>query len=73
MTLVLDLTPAEEARLRTVARERGMLPEELARQLIADLPGVEPKPSARVSDELLALGREALHEHASGRTEDFPA
>ena len=72
MPLVLDLTSAEEERLRIAAWEKGLLPEELARQLIASLLVEETGPSVRVSDELRTLGRDALREHAAGRTEDFP-
>jgi hypothetical protein len=70
MTLIVDLSPSEEARLRRAARERGVPPEELARQLIAELPADDTVP--RVSDELRNMGRMALREHAAGRTEEFP-
>jgi hypothetical protein len=75
MTLVLNLSPAEEARLRTAANERGLPPEELARQLIANLkiPEVAGSTKLRVSDELRAMGSKALREHAAGQTEEFPA
>jgi hypothetical protein len=38
MTLIVNLSPLEEARLCTAARRQGIAPEELARQLIARLP-----------------------------------
>ena len=85
MTLIVHLSPAEDARLRKAARARGVAPEELARQLIAGLPTAEsnadqnPQPRTaaegalpRVSEKLRAMGRKALREHAEGRTEDFP-
>jgi hypothetical protein len=75
MTLVVDLTPAEAARLRSAARKKGLQPEELARQLIAGLEHLENANApalVRVSEELRAMGRKALREHAAGRTEEFP-
>ena len=72
MTLLVNLTPAEESRLKKAARDKGVQPEELARQLIANLPGPEPGPHPQVSEELRAMGREAIREHSRGRTEDFP-
>jgi hypothetical protein len=39
MTLIIELTPTEEARLTAAARQAGMAPTELARQLVtAHLP-----------------------------------
>lgn len=36
MTLTIDLTPAEEARLQVVAREKGVALNECARQLLTE-------------------------------------
>ena len=72
MTLMINLSPAEERTLRTAALNRGVAPEELARLLIASLHVGEPifaEPGApRVSDELRAMGLSALREHSAGRT-----
>ncbi len=43
MTLTIDLTPEEDARLRAAARQRGLAAEECVRRLIADLPAVPPE------------------------------
>ena len=43
MTLTIDLTPEEEARLRAAARQRGLAAEECVRKLISDLPVVAPE------------------------------
>jgi hypothetical protein len=45
----------------------------LARQLIADLPFTELLLAARESDELRKMGRQAIKEHAAGRTKEFSA
>lgn len=34
MTITIDLSPAEEARLRTQARQRGQTPETIAQSLV---------------------------------------
>ena len=36
MTLTIDLTPAEQARLAAAARQTGMEPAALAKQLVTD-------------------------------------
>ena len=42
MTLTIDLTPAEEARLTAAAAQAGLAPEEAARRLVTDhLPPAE--------------------------------
>ena len=54
MALIIDLTAEEEARLATVARRKGIEPQECARQLLTEhLPGAEPD-EAR-DDPTLAL------------------
>ncbi|MEP6754990.1 MAG: hypothetical protein ABJA67_05785 [Chthonomonadales bacterium] len=73
MSIVVNLSPLEEANLRNAASEKGLPAEELARQLITGLEVDGSRPVHRVSDELRAMGREALREHAAGLTEDFPA
>ena len=51
MTLVIDLTPEEEARLRAAAQRQGMDAAELARRTLAEhLP-----PAAPPEDATLAL------------------
>jgi hypothetical protein len=43
MTLVIDLTPEEEARLQAAARSLGVDPVECARRVLAEhLPPVQP-------------------------------
>jgi hypothetical protein len=53
MTLTIELTPTEEARLTAAARQAGMAPTELARKLLTEhLPAVT---SDRPEDPTLAL------------------
>ena len=52
MTLIIDLTPAEEARLNAAARDKGIKPEELTRQLIAGLPPAKVVRSKRSRSEM---------------------
>lgn len=41
MSLILDLSPEEEARLKAAARQKGLKPAELARKLVTEhLPSV---------------------------------
>lgn len=43
MTLTIDLSPAEEARLKVAARQKGLAPSALAKQLVAEhLPVEDP-------------------------------
>lgn len=76
MTLIVQLSPTEEDVLRSVAHDRGIAPEELARILIANLSVSSPtsadQSTQRVSPELRAMGMQALREHALGKTEEFP-
>jgi hypothetical protein len=54
MTLTISLTPEEEARLLAIARQRGIAPQECARQLITDhLP--EATPNGMSQDPTLVL------------------
>src|SRR5215213_3676972 len=49
MSLVINLTPTEEARLAAAAQQRGLAPAELARQLVTEhLPGSDPLEAVRV-------------------------
>ena len=51
MTLTIDLSPAEEARLQSAARQKGLDPSTLAKQLVAEhLPAASP-----AEDPTLAL------------------
>jgi hypothetical protein len=53
MTLTIELTPTEEARLTAAARQAGMAPTELARKLLTEhLPAVT---SDSPEDPTLAL------------------
>lgn len=53
MTLTIELTPTEEAQLTAAARQAGLAPRELARQLVtAHLP---PVTADRPNDPTLAL------------------
>lgn len=51
MTLTIELTSAEEARLVAAARQEGMPPAELARKLVTD----HLQQTAKASDPTLAL------------------
>jgi len=53
MTLTIDLTPAEEARLTAAARRAGLAPAEAARKLVTEhLPPAEQEPRKTASDLL---------------------
>jgi hypothetical protein len=44
MTLTIELTPEEEARLQAAAREQGLEPAECAHRLLTEhLPAVDPE------------------------------
>jgi hypothetical protein len=48
MTLILDFTPEDEARLAAAARERGMDPAEFARELLREhMPPLAPGEATR--------------------------
>ena len=63
MSLTIELSPAEEARLAVAADQEGLPPAELARKVLADhlspLPGQAP-----VEDPTLALFRKWAEEDA---------
>src|SRR5579884_1290993 len=46
MTLIIELTPSEEARLEAAARQEGIGPSELAKKLVTEhlppLPNIQP-------------------------------
>lgn len=72
MTLTIDLTPDEEARLAAVARQRGVVPRECARQLLAEhLPGPETK--IENHDPTLALFDQWEREDAAKTPEEIAA
>lgn len=53
MSLMIELSPAEEARLTSAAQKEGIAPGELARRLVVErLPGDD---SAEADDPMLAL------------------
>ena len=55
MTIALELTDEEEARLRRNAKAAGKEPEEFLRSLIASLPEQQPPVQARVTPGVLLL------------------
>lgn len=56
MTLTIDLTPAEEARLAAAARRAGLAPAEAARKLVTEhLPPTETEGKARNADSIALL------------------
>lgn len=61
MSLTLELSSAEERRLRDAAHRRGMRPEELAHRLVSQLP------TAAIQIE---TGR-ALHEEMTEERRDW--
>jgi len=70
MTLMIDLTPEEEARLRSAARRDGVDPVELARKLVTDnLPAAPAGP--RGEDPTLALFRQWEEEDANMTSEEL--
>jgi hypothetical protein len=59
MTLTLELTPSEEARLAAAARARGQDPEAFLRAIIETLPETEDPPLAlrKEREERVRAGR----------------
>jgi len=55
MTITIELTEEEEARLRQSARAEGKNPEEFLRSLIVRLPGQQPSVQAGVTPGALLL------------------
>ena len=56
MTLTLDLSPAEEARLAAAARQKGLAPAALVKALVTEhLPEHAPAPADPPEDPTLAL------------------
>ena len=69
MTLTIELTEAEQARLTAVAKQEGLRPEELARKVLTDyLPSVTEAPLHE--DPTLALFREWEEEGAARTAEE---
>lgn len=59
MSLLIHLTPAEEAQLSTAARQTGLAPEALAEKLVRDhLPEAVPNERERGASELDAKLRQ---------------
>ncbi len=57
MTVIIDLTPAEEARLAAAARNAGLAPAEAARKLVTDhLPPAEREEEPRGTAAALLRG-----------------
>jgi hypothetical protein len=68
MTHTVDLTPDEEARLATAAREEGLSPEEILRRLVTEhLPAV----GETAVDPTLALFAQWEREDAQMTTEEI--
>jgi hypothetical protein len=75
MTLTLELTPAEEARLSAAARARGQAPEEFLRTLISTLPESQD-PTLALLSQWIAEGENATpaeREQAAAETAEFKA
>ncbi len=71
MTLTIDLTPAEEARLAAAARRAGLAPTEAARRLVTEhLPLVETEGDARNAASI-ALLQSWLAEDATDDPEEI--
>ena len=70
MSVALDLTPAEELRLREAARRRGVMPEALAHELVVDR---LPLQSTGADDPLVALLDQWDAEDASMTPEEMAA
>jgi hypothetical protein len=69
MTLMIELSPDEQARLAAAAKQEGVAPAELARKVLTDhLPplGAEPQPE----DPTLALFRQWAEEDATRTPEE---
>ena len=58
MTLTLDLTPEQEARIQTMSHAMGIEPTEFLRRMIDDLPHHPdgPRPGESVFDALNRIG-----------------
>ncbi len=65
MTVIIDLTPDQEARLGAFASSKGMQPAELATKLITDqLPSYEPNVALSPEERIIAM--DALAEKNRG-------
>lgn len=76
MTLVIELTPEEEARLAAAAAQRGVEPAELARTIMAEhLPSVDNETEAerRKNAASIALLQSWLDEDATDDPEEIAA
>jgi len=74
MTLTIHLTPTEEARLAAAARQKGVAPAELARELVTEhLPLETEKKSveSRHDDPTVALLQSWLEEDATDDPEEI--
>jgi hypothetical protein len=65
MTVTIDLTPAEEARLTEAARRTGLAPAEAARKLVTEHLPPEPTVKREVSGTAAALLRGWLRDEAT--------
>ena len=71
MPLTIDLSPADQARLAAAARQKGVAPAELARELVTNhLPPV-PEPSDQPEDPTLALFAQWQKEDAQMTPEEI--
>jgi hypothetical protein len=75
MTLTIELTPEEEARLAAAARARGQDPEAFLRAIIDTLPETED-PTLALLSQWIAEGQNATQkerEEAEAETAEFKA
>lgn len=71
MTLTLDLTPTEEAQLKTAAHQKGVDPASLLKQLMSEhLPELAASPEALPEDPTLALFAQWAKEDAQVTPEE---
>ena len=69
MTLVIELSPEEEARLAAAAEREGLLPSELARKLVTQ--NLPPTPPGGAEDPTLALFAQWEKEDANMTPEEI--
>jgi len=71
MTLTIDLSPAEEEQLASLAHERGIAPEQLVKSLVTEvLPATRPERTPE-NDPTLALLRKWAEEDATDDPEEL--
>ena len=74
MTLTVELSPAEDARLQEAARAEGVEPAELTRRILdAHLPVASAEPVLQPGDATLALLKQWQEEDAKMTPEEVEA